>query len=131
MPAVDEFYRQLLLKYSAIPGVEAATAAGVQPGATNRDFTFSVVGRPAPSENDRPSAGFGEVRPGYFDMFHIPLRKGRFIDEHDVASAPWVVVINEAFAKKYFPNEDPLGKRFVYASIPIRSKKIARAKSSA
>lgn len=110
MPAVDEFYRQLLLKYSAIPGVEAATAAGVQPGATSRGFTFSVMGRPAPPENDRPGAGFGEVRPGYFDMFHIPLRKGRFIDEHDVASAPWVVVINEALAKKYFPNEDPIGK---------------------
>ena len=44
-------------------------------------------------------------------MFRIPLRKGRLIDEHDVASAPWVVVINEAFAKKYFPNEDPLGKQ--------------------
>jgi putative ABC transport system permease protein len=110
-PAVDDFYNQLLLKYSAIPGVEAVTAAGVQPGAINRGMTFAIVGRPAPEDSDRPRTGFGEVRPGYFDMFHIPLRAGRVVDEHDVASAPWVVVVNEAFVKKHFPNEDPIGKQ--------------------
>jgi putative ABC transport system permease protein len=109
--SVDEFYRQVLLKYSAIPGVEAATAASVQPGAVNRTRTFSILGKPAPPDSDRPRAAFNEVRPGYFDFFRIPLRKGRVIDEHDVASAPWVVVVNEAFVKKYFPNEDPLGKQ--------------------
>jgi putative ABC transport system permease protein len=110
-PSVDDFYRRLLLKYSAIPGVETATAAGVQPGAMNRGTTFAVLGRPAPPDNDRPVAGIGEVRPGYFDMFRIQLRSGRLIDEHDAASTPWVVVINEALAKKYFPNEDPIGKQ--------------------
>jgi len=110
-PAVDNFYEQLLLKYSAIPGVEAVTAAGVQPGAINRGMTFSIVGRPTPEDSDRPRTGFGEVRPGYFDMFHIPLHAGRVIDEHDVASAPWAVVVNEAFVKKHFPNEDPIGKQ--------------------
>ena len=109
--SVDEFYRQLLLKYSAIPGVEAATAASVQPGAINRTRTFSILGKPAPPDNDPPNAAFNEVRPGYFDFFRIPLRKGRVIDEHDVASAPWVVVVNEAFVRKFFPNEDPLGKQ--------------------
>jgi putative ABC transport system permease protein len=116
--SVDEFYRQLLLKYSAIPGVEAVTAAGVQPGAVNRNLAFSILDKPAPLDSDRPTAAFAEVRPGYFDFFRIALRKGRVIDEHDVASAPWVVVVNEAFAKKFFPNEDPIGRQIRLRFIP-------------
>jgi putative ABC transport system permease protein len=110
-PNVDNFYSLLIQKYSAIPGVEAVTVAGVQPGATNRTMTFSIAGLPAPDEGDRPRAGYSEVRPGFFEMFRIPLRKGRLIDEHDVAAAPWVAVVNESFVKKYFPNEDPIGKQ--------------------
>jgi putative ABC transport system permease protein len=110
-PRVDAFYGQLLEKFAAIPGVEAATSAGSDPSGTYREFTFTIAGRPAPADNERPEAGFGEVRPGYFDLFHIPLRKGRVIDRHDVASAPWVAVINETMAKKFFPNEDPIGKQ--------------------
>jgi putative ABC transport system permease protein len=119
--SVDEFYRQLLLKYSAIPGVEAATAAGVQPGGVNRTMTFAILDKPAPPDSDRPSAAFAEIRPGYFDFFRIPLRRGRVIDEHDVASAPWVVVVNEAFARKYLPNEDPLGRqiRLRFSPYPV------------
>jgi putative ABC transport system permease protein len=110
-PSVDDLYRQILLKYSAIPGVEAVTAAGTPPAGISRSFTFSIAGRPAPPDNDRPEAGFGTVYPGYFEFFRISLRQGRFIDEHDIASAPWVAVINETVAKKYFPNEDPIGKQ--------------------
>ena len=110
-PVIDDFYTRLIQKYSAIPGVEAVTVAGVQPGATNRTMTFSITGQPAPAEGDRPRAGYSEVRPGFFEMFRIPLLKGRLVDEHDVAAAPWVVVVNESFAKKYFPNEDPIGKQ--------------------
>jgi predicted permease len=110
-PNIDDFYRRLIQKYSAIPGVEAVTTAGSQPGTTNRNLTFSIVGQPAPVESDRPRTGYSEVRPGYIEIFKIPLRKGRFIDEHDAAGTPWVVVVNESFAKKYFPNEDPIGKQ--------------------
>src|SRR5580693_129545 len=110
-PVIDDFYTRLIQKYSAIPGVEAVTVAGVQPGATNRTMTFSITGQPAPAEGDRPRAGYSEVRPGFFEMFRIPLLKGRLVDEHDVAAARWVVVVNESFAKKYFPNEDPIGKQ--------------------
>jgi putative ABC transport system permease protein len=116
--SVDEFYRQLLLKYSAIPGVESVTAAGIDPGAINRNLAFAILDKPAPSDSDRPRAAFAEVRPGYFDFFRIPLRKGRVIDDHDVASAPWVVVVNEAFVKKYFPNEDPIGQQIRLRFIP-------------
>ena len=110
-PVIDDFYTRLIQKYSAIPGVEAVTVAGVEPCATNRTTTFSITGHPASNEGDPPRAGYSEVRPGFFEMFRIPLREGRLIDEHDVAAAPWVVVINESFAKKYFPNENPIGRQ--------------------
>ena len=110
-PSVDSYYRQVVEKFSGIPGVEAVGSASSVPSGIRSAFTFVVQGRPAPAENERPKAAFGGVSPGYFDLLHIPLRKGRVIDQHDVASAPWVAVINEAMAKKYFPDEDPIGKQ--------------------
>ena len=110
-PAVDAFHRNLLEKLTAIPGVEAVASATFVPAGISRDFTFSVVGHPPMSDRDRPEAGYKEVSPGYFDLFRIPLRSGRFLTERDTASSPWVVVINETVARKAFPNEDPLGKK--------------------
>jgi predicted permease len=54
--------------------------------------------------------GYGEVSPGLFQTLRIPLKRGRYLNERDIETAPWVVVINEALARLYFPNEDPLGK---------------------
>jgi putative ABC transport system permease protein len=108
---VEAFHRNLLEKLATIPGVEAVASATIVPTAVARDFTFSVVGRPPITERDRPDAGYSEVSPGYFELFGIPLRSGRFLNERDTASAPWAVVINETLARKAFPNEDPLGKQ--------------------
>jgi putative ABC transport system permease protein len=110
-PAVDAFRRNLLQKLATIPGVEAAASATTVPTAISRAFSFTVLGRPPVLENDRPSAGYTEVSPGYFELFRIPLRSGRFLNERDNASGPPVVVINETLARKTFPNEDPLGKQ--------------------
>jgi putative ABC transport system permease protein len=51
------------------------------------------------------------VTPGYFEAMGIPLRKGRLLDAHDIGSNPWSAVINESFAKRKFPNQDPIGQR--------------------
>ncbi|MBV9886992.1 MAG: ABC transporter permease, partial [Acidobacteria bacterium] len=120
-PAVTAFQRNLLQKLATIPGVEAVSSASIMPTGISRDFTFSVVGRPPASDRDRPDAGFTEVTPGYFELFRIPLRSGRYLNERDTASSPWVVVINETVARKSFPNEDPLGKliRFRFDPYPV------------
>jgi putative ABC transport system permease protein len=110
-PNVEAFHRSLLEKLATIPGVEAVASATIVPTSVARDFTYSVVGRPPIIESDRPDAGYSEVSPGYFELFRIPLRSGRFLNEHDTASAPWAVVINETLARKAFPNEDPRGKQ--------------------
>lgn len=110
-PNVTAFHRDLLQKLAAIPGVDAVASATFVPTGISREFTFSVIGRPPSSDRDRPEAGYKEVSPGYFDLFRIPLRSGRSLNERDTAGSPWVVVINETVARKAFPNEDPLGRQ--------------------
>jgi putative ABC transport system permease protein len=110
-PAVTAFRRSLLQKLATIPGVEAVTSATSTPNSLTRAFTFIVLGRPPVPEHDRPFAGYLEVTPGFFELFRVPLRRGRYVNERDNASGPPVVVINETLARKVFPNEDPLGKQ--------------------
>ena len=81
-------------------------------------YSFSIVGHAAPSPENRPIAGYDEVSPGLFDALKIPLKRGRNLDEHDSQSAPWVVVINETFARRFFPNEDPIGQQVLFRYDP-------------
>ncbi len=110
-PNVDAFYRELLQKLTALPGVASAGLASSPPLGMAREFAFTILGHPVPGTEDRPRTGYGEVSAGYFEMLRIPLRKGRLLNEHDTASSQWTVVINEALARKYFPNEDPIGQQ--------------------
>ena len=122
LPSVTSFYQQLLGKISAIPGVESAGFGSSAPGRGAGGFySFSILSHPAPPPEKRPQAGYDEVSPGFFQTLQIPLRKGRYIDEHDTQSAPWVIVINETFARRFFPNEDPIGQqlRMRYDPYPV------------
>jgi putative ABC transport system permease protein len=108
--AVNSFYQRLIEKVSALPGVESV-GSGEVPTHTTGQPSFSIMGRPAPSPDQRPSAGSNQVSPGFFETLKIPLKKGRFLDEHDTYAAPWAIVVNEAFVRKFFPKEDPIGKQ--------------------
>lgn len=109
-PAVNGFYQRLIERVSALPGVESVASGGV-PTHFNGQPTFTIMGRPAPSPDQRPSAGSNQVSPGFLETLKIPLKKGRFLDAHDTNAAPWVVVVNEAFVRKFFPGEDPIGRQ--------------------
>jgi putative ABC transport system permease protein len=121
LPVVDAFYQQLLAKVSALPGVESAAAISGLPLRGSERYSFSILGKPAPPLDQRPDAGFAEVSADLFHTLRVPLRKGRYLDEHDTQTAPWTVVINEAFARRYFPNEDPIGQQLLirYEPWPI------------
>jgi predicted permease len=103
---------QVLEKMRATPGVQAATAAFPLP-LTEGDIhiTFSIAGRPV-TPGDEPSARVSVIEPGFFEALKIPLKQGRFFlsTEHDEKGPP-VIIVNEAFAQKYFPGEEALGKR--------------------
>jgi putative ABC transport system permease protein len=72
--------------------------------------SFRTLGQAIAPEQE-PEAGYNEVSSGYFRALEIPLRQGRYLMPQDVESSPWVVVINETMARRFFPNENPLGKQ--------------------
>ena len=108
-PLVTAFYRQLLEKVTAIPGVESAGT--ITPFSFG--YAFSVLGKPAPPPGKMPRTGFREISPTLFGTLRIPLKKGRYLSGSDLPGAPWAAVINETFARRYFPNEDPIGQRLL------------------
>lgn len=106
------FYGQLLERLNALPGVlSAASTLPVALSGNNFDISFTIEGRPA-AKGDEPDEEIGFVSPGYFKTMGIPLVEGRdFADTDTAKSSPYVVIVNQAFARKFFPNEDPVGKR--------------------
>ena len=109
-PQGDLFFQQVLERIERIPGVDSAGFITRLPTQGSSDRLVSIMGRPAPAPGERPLVGYNEVSPNVFQTLKIPLRKGRYLTEQDVEGSPWVVVINESMAEKYFPNEDPIGK---------------------
>jgi predicted permease len=110
--AVREQVRQITVNLESLPGVEAASHVDAPlPMQGNDTVSFWLEGEPKPpSENDMHSATDLGVEPNYLKALQIPLKKGRFISENDTMHSPSVVVIDELLARKYFPNEDPVGK---------------------
>jgi len=111
---ITAFYRQLLEKIEALPGISSATAStGAPILGTNFGIPFSIAGQPAGDPSSRPGAGFTMVTPEYFRTFGIPIAKGRSFTGQDVAGSVPVAIVNETFVKKYLPNVDPLTQRVV------------------
>jgi predicted permease len=114
-PMVPAFYKQLLEKVSSFPGVESAGIVSILPTSAGSPFnsTFSILGHPVPPPDQRLWAGSVEVSPGFFRALKIPLIMGRYFDEHDTKDSPWGVIVNQSFAHRYFPNEDPIGQHIL------------------
>ena len=104
---------QLDAALEAIPGVEAVSAMGGSlPMQGDSELPFWMEGQPAPASNsDMNWALFYLVEPGYLDAMQTPLQRGRFFNTQDTLHSPTVIVIDENFARKFFPGQDPLGKR--------------------
>jgi len=106
------FMQQLLEGVRAVPGVARASAINHVPIIGDLwGLSFYIEGRELPKPGDAPSAAYRVMLPGYFDAMGIPFLRGRDVTAADRLGAPGVVVINEYMAKRYWPNEDPIGKR--------------------
>jgi predicted permease len=111
-PQRAAFFNELLNRVEAIPGVQSASAINHLPlGGDVWSLGFTIEGRPAPLPGETQSAVYRIVRPRYFQTMGATLITGRDFTERDADAAPGVVIINEAFARRYFPGDDPLGKR--------------------
>ncbi len=104
------FYQQLLERISALPGVQAVSAGWPLPMSRfNATVSFNIQGRPV-AEGDQPSESLGLAMPGYFETMKIPLIAGRDFGEQDGLTGQPTIIVNRAFAKKYFPHENPIGQ---------------------
>ncbi|HEY1264867.1 MAG TPA: ABC transporter permease, partial [Terriglobales bacterium] len=112
-PLVRESYRELLQRISGLPGVDsAALLAGSLPMKGDSDLPFWREGQPKPASDSQMNWSlFYAVTPDYLKTMRIPLLRGRFLTSQDTEKSVPVVAIDEELAHKYFPNEDPIGKR--------------------
>lgn len=109
-PQVPIFYRNLLDRIRALPGVESASAGFGLPMTQNSiTVSLQIMERPLPDAK-RPSTDTHVVALDYFKTMGIPVLHGRDFNENDRPDSKPVVIVNQAFAKTFFPNEDPIGK---------------------
>lgn len=110
--AIRGAFREFDEKLAGVPGVQAVSQTwGAIPLSEDDEQLFLLEGQPKPTnENDMNWAIDYIVEPNYLKVMGIPLLRGRFFTAQDNEHAPLVVVIDDVFAQKYFPNQDPIGK---------------------
>ncbi len=120
------FFQAVEARVGMLPGVRAAGVVSFLPfsGSTARS-TFSVVGQAPPPPGQAPSVDVSVCDSGYFRTLNLPLVSGRLFDDRETREVSNVVIVNRAFARAYFPNEDPIGKRLAIALVrPIVATEI-------
>ncbi len=110
-PATRRFIDHVLERARALPGVTSlALAANVPMGPSAATGVRIRTAAQGDSSDGRRTADCNTVTDSFFQTLRIPLRRGRYLDARDLESAPWVVVVNEAFAREFFPGGDALGQ---------------------
>ncbi|MBO0801290.1 MAG: FtsX-like permease family protein, partial [Blastocatellia bacterium] len=125
-----EYYRRMVERVEAIPGVISASIASRRPFAWGFVRTASVEGQEPPDGGRDIPTIHGIVDPKYFNTLGIPLVRGRNFTEADHENTPPVVVINEAMAKRFWPNQDAVGKRFRFHGDDVSQEVIGLVKDS-
>jgi len=116
---IARFYDRLMANLSTLPGVESAGAGSDLPwtGYDENAGGFTIEGKKAPPHQEF-HARYHMATPDYFRALGTPLVRGRFFTEADKDGAPYVVIVNQAMAVRYWPNEVVIGKRFTFADAP-------------
>ena len=112
LPVVADYHAEITERLSNLPGVQSVAATATLPFDPEVPFlgNFAIEGKPAPREGEEPRAHYRQITPDYFGTMGIGLVNGREFSIQDHGDAPGAVVINVTLAKRYFPNEDPIGK---------------------
>jgi putative ABC transport system permease protein len=107
------FQQQLVQRIAQVPGVQSAGTVDNLPFSGNEsNVGLTIEGQPPLNAAERPRAFLRNVSPNYFESMGIPLRKGRTFADTDNGNAPGAAIVNETAARRLWPNEEPLGKRF-------------------
>jgi putative ABC transport system permease protein len=118
------FYRSIIERIEGLPGVQVCGATNDLPlkGEPGIRIGLNIKGLEALDSEEKPFANYRAVSPHYFSALNIPLLRGRFFSDSDRADAPAVVIINQALASRFFPEEDSIGKR---VSLGLGTKQIS------
>jgi putative ABC transport system permease protein len=101
---------QVFERLQGVPGIRSAAGVVYPPLTGNYPMTFTIEGREVTNADDL-TADFFPVTPNFFATMRIPMLRGRDFTDRDTANAPWVVIINETMARRFFAGENPIGKR--------------------
>jgi predicted permease len=115
------FHRLALQRMAALPGVKSATLGSSLPLLNTMEVAFDLEGLPPRGTGERWSVPYATVGAEYFRTLGIPLKGGRSFTEADNEKAPLVAIVNEALVARYFPNDDPIGKR-ILVNRPLRGQ---------
>jgi putative ABC transport system permease protein len=111
-PQIKSFFETTLEGIRALPGVQSAGAVSDLPlSGSVHSGSFNIEGRPTTGGEEGPHADIRSATPDYFQTMKIPLISGRFFTERDLRDSEPVAIIDETLAQRYFPGEDPIGKR--------------------
>jgi len=105
------FYDRLITRLGSMPGVESVATADSLPTWGSSKFSYQLAGQPPADEGRRPKLSTLKISPAYFRTLGASLISGREFNDSDVASGVPVAIVNQLFASKFWPGEDPLGKR--------------------
>ncbi|HYM09138.1 MAG TPA: ABC transporter permease [Bryobacterales bacterium] len=112
-PRTNAFYRQLEDRVRAMPGVQSASLSFTVPLTyLSKGGAIYVEGHPLTPGQQPPTVSFNSIDPAYIETMRVPLLEGRAFRESDQETAPPVAIVNQTMARKFWPNEDPIGKRF-------------------
>ncbi len=118
-PQAVNFYEQVLDRVQNLPGVQNASVVNLLPlSGMNETWSIRIEGRPEPKPGQDPDANYRTVSNSYFRTMQIPVLRGREFSSEDSAKSQPVVMVNEAFAARYWPGEDALGKRMRLSGPP-------------
>jgi len=118
------FYQQLADKMKALPGVESAAVIDALPLSGGSNQPIQIEGRPVQAMADQPEVAVRMSSPGYFHTMHIPLLRGRDFGDQDTPDNPGAIIISQSMAQRFWPNEDPVGKRLTLTFVPRKIREI-------
>ena len=110
-PQQTDFYQQALQRFETLPGTQSVSAINNLPFQNENNGGLRIDGYAPSSPYDRPQANYRAISPSYFRVMGIPLRRGREFSPDDLAGQAGVAIINEEAARRFWPNQDPIGKR--------------------
>jgi putative ABC transport system permease protein len=107
-----QFFDALIERVGALPGVQSVGGVQQLPlSGPQESSDFRIMGAPPPRPGEEPEVAYASATPGYFSAMSLTLRRGRLLADADGTTAPRVAVINETMARRFWPNDNPIGKR--------------------